>query len=237
MLVFSLIFCAFGFKDKEITLWMMGDSTMAIKDPDKYPETGWGVPFATLFKPGVQVENKAKNGRSTRSFIDEGRWTEIYNQLKVGDYLFIQFGHNDEKIDKPKVGTDIRTFKANLRMFVVKAREKGVQPVLLTPIARRNFEQGILVDTHKDYPRAIREVADSLQVPLIDLTEKTNRLLTALGERKSEKLFLHLKAGHKNYPKGVIDNTHLNREGALAVAKLAVEGIKELELSLVKQLK
>jgi lysophospholipase L1-like esterase len=215
----------------------MGDSTMAIKDADKYPETGWGVPFATLFKPSVRVRNMAKNGRSTRSFIDEGRWQEIYNQLKSGDYLFIQFGHNDEKVNKPKVGTDIATFKANLSMFVEKAREKGAEPVLLTSIARRNFEQGVLVDTHKGYPAATREVADSLQVPLIDLTEKTNRLLTKLGERKSEKLFLHLKPGNKNYPEGVVDNTHLNKEGAMTVAKLAVEGIKELKLSLVKEFK
>ncbi|MGK9125721.1 rhamnogalacturonan acetylesterase [Olivibacter sp. SA151] len=236
LLFCSLLLCAFT-KRQPTTLWMMGDSTMAIKDADKYPETGWGVPFATLFKPSVRVRNMAKNGRSTRSFIDEGRWQEIYNQLKSGDYLFIQFGHNDEKVNKPKVGTDIATFKANLSMFVEKAREKGAEPVLLTSIARRNFEQGVLVDTHKGYPAATREVADSLQVPLIDLTEKTNRLLTKLGERKSEKLFLHLKPGHKNYPEGVVDNTHLNKEGAMAVAKLAVEGIKELKLSLVKEFK
>lgn len=237
LLLCALTLCAFTLQDEEITLWMMGDSTMAIKDPNKYPETGWGVPFATLFKSSVQVKNKAKNGRSTRSFINEGRWQEIYDQLREGDYLFIQFGHNDEKINKPNVGTDIGTFKANLGMFIVKAREKGAQPILLTPIARRNFEQGVLVDTHKDYPAATRAVADSLQVPLIDLTEKTNRLLTKLGERKSEKLFLHLKPGHKNYPEGVIDNTHLNKEGAMAVAKLTVEGMKELKLGLVRQLK
>jgi len=236
LLFCSLLLYAFT-KRQPTTLWMMGDSTMAIKDADKYPETGWGVPFATLFKPSVRVRNMAKNGRSTRSFIDEGRWQEIYNQLKSGDYLFIQFGHNDEKVNKPKVGTDIATFKANLSMFVEKAREKGAEPVLLTSIARRNFEQGVLVDTHKGYPAATREVADSLQVPLIDLTEKTNRLLTKLGERKSEKLFLHLKPGHKNYPEGVVDNTHLNKEGAMTVAKLAVEGIKELKLSLVKEFK
>ncbi|MEH6306661.1 rhamnogalacturonan acetylesterase [Olivibacter sp. CPCC 100613] len=237
LLICSLIFCAFTFKDEKITVWMMGDSTMAIKDPNKYPETGWGVPFATLFKSNVKVENRAKNGRSTRSFINEGRWQEIYDQLKTGDYLFIQFGHNDEKLDKPKVGTDIRTFKANLCMFIAKAREKGAKPILLSAIARRHFEQGVLVDTHKGYPAATHAVADSLKVPFIDLTEKTNDLLTGLGEQKSVTLFLHLKPGHKNYPEGVIDNTHLNRAGAMAVAKLAVEGMKELRLDLVKELK
>lgn len=232
----TLLLYAFT-KRQHTTLWMMGDSTMAVKDQSKFPETGWGVPFATLFKSNVQVENKAKNGRSTRSFISEGRWQEIYDQLKSGDYLFIQFGHNDEKINKPNVGTDIGTFKANLSMFIIKAREKGAEPILLTPIARRYFEQGVLVDTHEGYPAATREVADSLQVPLIDLTEKTNRLLIKLGEQKSEKLFLHLKPGHKNYPEGVADNTHLSDEGAMTVAKLAVEGMKELKLNLVHLLK
>lgn len=215
----------------------MGDSTMSIKDEHKFPETGWGVPFATLFKDQIHVRNQAKNGRSTRSFINEGLWKEVYEQSKAGDYLFIQFGHNDEKIEKPAVGTSIAVYKANLSMFISKAREKNVHPVLLTPIARRHFEGSILVDTHKGYPAAMRSVADSLHVPLIDLTEKTNLLLRKLGEKKSKRLFLHLKEGDKNYPEGVEDNTHLNAEGAKVVAELVVEELRVLDLGLKSSLK
>lgn len=236
-LAIALLLTAFVPRFKQKTVWMMGDSTMAIKEKNKFPETGWGVPFATLFKKDIQVDNRAKNGRSTRSFIDEGRWQEIYSQLKAGDYLFIQFGHNDEKVNKPNVGTSLMTYKANLRMFITKAREKKAQPVLLTPIVRRNFENGILIDTHNGYPDAMRAVADSLHVPLIDLTLKTTELLEGMGEKKSTDLYLHLKPGHKNYPEGVEDNTHLNVEGAQAVAALAVQGLKELKLELVDDLK
>ncbi|QNL52628.1 rhamnogalacturonan acetylesterase [Olivibacter sp. SDN3] len=240
---YAIFFCLIPFTlyptpDKqEKKIWMIGDSTMSIKDEDKYPETGWGMPFTTFFKGNIAVENKAKNGRSTCSFISEGLWEEVYYNLVKGDYLFIQFGHNDEKVDKPGVGTSLCVFKKNLSRFVSEARTKGTEPVLLTPIARRHFEKGVVADTHMGYPDAVREVADSLSVPLIDLTVKTGKLLTALGEKKSISLFLHLSSGHVNYPEGVIDNTHLNREGALAVAKLAVEGMKELDLELVHDLK
>lgn len=229
--------CAFTLKDDSIAVWMMGDSTMSIKQAAKHPETGWGVPFATLFKRRVQVNNYAQNGRSTRSFIEEGRWQEVYEQLKEGDYLFIQFGHNDEKLDKPKVGTDIAAYKANLSMFVLKAQEKGAKPILLTPIERRHFSNGLLLDTHQAYPDAVRQIADSLQLPLIDLQKKTHVLLSELGDEKSKELFLHLKPGHKNYPDGVVDDTHLNEQGAAAIAKLVVNGMKELQLDLVKMLK
>lgn len=233
----ALLLTAFVPRFKQRTVWMMGDSTMAIKEKDKFPETGWGVPFATLFKKDIRVENRAKNGRSTRSFIDEGRWKEIYDDLNAGDYLFIQFGHNDEKTNKPKVGTSLAAYKANLAMFIDKAREKNAIPILLTPIVRRHFENGTLADTHKGYPEAMKVVADSLQVPLIDLTLKTTKLLEGMGEKKSMDLFLHLKPGHENYPEGVEDNTHLNVEGAQAVADLVVQGLKELKLALAEDLK
>lgn len=237
LVAIALLLTAFVPRFKQRTVWMMGDSTMAIKERNKFPETGWGVPFATLFKKDIRVENRAKNGRSTRSFIDEGRWKEIYDHLNAGDYLFIQFGHNDEKTNKPKVGTSLAAYKANLAMFIDKAREKNAIPVLLTPIVRRHFENGTLVDTHKGYPEAMRVVADSLQVPIIDLTLKTTELLEGMGEKKSMDLFLHLKPGHENYPEGVEDNTHLNMEGAQAVADLVAQGLKESQLALAEDLK
>jgi len=219
------------------TVWMMGDSTMAIKDTSKSPETGWGMAFATLFKNTVQVKNMAKNGRSTRSFINEKRWEEINVHMKAGDYLFIQFGHNDEKMNKPQVGTSISVYKANLTLFVKSALAKGVHPVLLTPIERRHFENGQLIETHFGYPDAVRRVADSLHVPLIDLTEQTNALLSKMGEQRSKKLFLHIPPGHPHYPKGVEDNTHLNPEGAMAIAKLAAKELRKLHLDLANDLK
>jgi len=219
------------------TIWMMGDSTMAIKDTSKFPETGWGMAFATLFKNTVQVKNMAKNGRSTRSFINEKRWAEINEHMKAGDYLFIQFGHNDEKINKPQVGTSISTYQANLTLFVKSALAKGVHPVLLTPIARRHFENGQLIETHLGYPDAVRHVADSLQVPLIDLTKQTHALLGRMGEQGSKSLFLHVAPGHPHYPKGVEDNTHLNPKGALVIAKLAAKEMRKLHLALAKDLK
>ncbi|MFD1769218.1 rhamnogalacturonan acetylesterase [Sphingobacterium suaedae] len=229
--------CSFLMPPKRLTVWMMGDSTMAIKSASKFPETGWGVAFATKFNDRVQVVNKAKNGRSTKSFIDEGIWKEIEEHMKPGDYVFIQFGHNDEKIEKPKVGTTIAQYKENLSLFVQTARSKQATPILMTPIARRSFIEGKLVDTHKGYPEAVREVADSLNVMLIDATKLTMAQLSEMGPTKSESWFLHLPAGHTNYPNGVQDNTHLNVDGAEQITALVVGEMKRQKMSLVDELK
>lgn len=229
--------CSFMLPPKKRNVWMVGDSTMAIKAADKFPETGWGVAFATKFKAQAEVQNKAKNGRSTKSCINEGIWKEVYKGLRPGDYVFIQFGHNDEKVHKPNVGTTIDEYKANLSRFVMETRSKKGNPVLLTPIARRAFEEGILVDTHGEYPEAVRQVADSLNVPLIDLTLQTSDLLTELGEEGSTSLFLHVPEGHYNYPKGVADNTHLNEYGAKVIADLVVRDIERQRIPLAKYLK
>lgn len=238
-ILLGVLILALGFdsyKNRK-TIWMVGDSTMAMKAADKYPETGWGVPFADCFDDRVQVENRAMNGRSTKSFIDEGRWQYVYENLKKGDYVFIQFGHNDEKVDKPKVGTSLPEYRRNLSFMVGQVREKGAFPILLTPIARRNFVHGLLQDTHLDYPKAMQQVADSLDVPLIDMTVMSGRLLASLGEEASKELFLHLGPGDKNYPQGVVDNTHLNVAGARAIAHLVVEGLKSKDIPLRALLK
>ncbi|WP_223857814.1 rhamnogalacturonan acetylesterase [Sphingobacterium micropteri] len=216
---------------------MIGDSTMAIKAPDKFPETGWGVAFATKFKAHTEVQNRARNGRSTKSCINEGIWKEVYEGIQPGDYVFIQFGHNDEKVHKPNTGTTIEEYKTNLSFFVTETRSKKGQPILLTPIARRAFEGEKLVDTHGEYPDAVRQVADSLDVPLIDLTTETSSLLAKLGEEESISLFLHLPEGYPNYPKGAIDNTHLNEHGAETIANLVVQDMKRQGIPLVNDLK
>lgn len=224
-------------KNNIVTIWMMGDSTMSIKAEDKFPEMGWGVPFSKLFDEAVHIENRAMNGRSTRSFITEKRWQSIHDSLKCGDYVFIQFGHNDEKLDKAGVGTSIADYKANLTFFVERIREKQAIPVLLTPIARRKFENGQPVDTHGEYPQAVRTVAENLDVALIDMTTLTDKLLQELGEQESVKLFLHVDSGHINYPSGIADNTHLNEHGATRIADIAIQEIKNSSLPLSRHIK
>lgn len=235
-ILLCLVFMSFK-KEKQITVWMIGDSTMSVKKENTYPETGWGMPFAGFFNDKVAVENKAMNGRSTLSFITEKRWQEVYDGLKEGDYLIIEFGHNDEKVDKPGVGTTLDEYKANLAKFVTEARSKKVIPILMTPIARRNFKDGKLTDTHKNYPDVVRSLADSLKVPMIDMQHRTEKLLVQYGEEKSIALFNYVDSGHANYPQGKKDNTHLSPVGAKAVADCAVAGLEELKLPLAKYLK
>jgi lysophospholipase L1-like esterase len=239
LLLVPIVLCLalMSFKKEKMTIWMIGDSTMSVKKEKAYPETGWGMPFADYFNDKVSVENKAMNGRSTLSFITEKRWQEVYEGLKEGDYLIIEFGHNDEKVDKPGVGTTPEQYKINLAKFVTEARSKKAIPILMTPIARRNFKDGQLMDTHKGYPDVVRSLADSLHVPMIDMQRKTEKLLTQYGEEKSMALFNYVDSGHVNYPQGKKDNTHLSPVGAKAVADCAAEGLKALKLPLAKYLK
>ncbi|SIT31617.1 pectinesterase [Filimonas lacunae] len=223
---------------KKITIWMAGDSTMANKSPKTYPETGWGMALGQFFDEDVIIANRAQNGRSTLSFINEKRWQAIIDSATEGDYVFIEFGHNDEKVNKPGVGVYPAAYGANLVKFVLEVRAKKAIPVLLTPIMRRNFKNGVLEDTHGEYPPVVRRVADSLKVPLIDMHLKSEALLNGMGDEPSKKLFNYVDSGHVNYPKGNKDNTHFSPAGATAMAELAVQGIKELKLeSLVKHLK
>ena len=232
-----VVLFSFTFIPKKTKLYIIGDSTAANKEEKAYPETGWGMALQSYFKADVTVDNRALNGRSTKSFRAEKRWDPILAELNPGDYVFIEFGHNDEKVDKPAVGVSLADFKINLVNYVKETRSKKAFPVLLTPISRRSFKNGVLLDSHGDYPRITRQVADSLGVPLIDMLVKTESLLNRLGEEPSIKLFNYVDSGNVNYPNGKKDNTHLSPEGAKQVAGLVVKGIKELKLSLVKSLK
>lgn len=234
----SVVLMSFALiQNRKITVWMTGDSTMSVKQANAYPETGWGMPFSTFFTKKVIVENRAANGRSTLSFITENRWKSVFDNLKPGDYVLIEFGHNDEKVDKPGVGVSLEQYKVNLSRFVNEARSKKAIPVLLTPIVRRSFRDGKLIDSHGGYPDAVRKVADSLNVPLIDMHKKTEELLTSLGEEGSVKLFNHVPPGTANYPEGKNDNTHLSPEGARRVAELAADGLRELKIGLAGYLR
>jgi len=223
----------------QITIFLAGDSTCANKTADKRPETGWGEMLQQYFDPAkVLVDNRAQNGRSTKSFVDEGRWQAIVMSLQKGDYVFIEFGHNDEKKDKPAVYASPEDYKANLIRFITQTRLKGATPVLMTPVSRRKFENDILVKTHGMYPDAVKWVARKESVALIDMESKSAAILARYGKDGSRRLFLQLKPGENpNYPNGVEDNTHFRPAGAEEMAKLVVDGIREDKLGLRKFLK
>jgi lysophospholipase L1-like esterase len=237
VLVFTVGIAA---QKKQITIFMAGDSTMAIKQPDKRPETGWGEVLGRYFKDGtVKIENRAVNGRSTKSFISEGRWQEIIDNLKKGDHVFIQFGHNDESKDKGERYTPPNEYRNNLVRFVAEVKSKGGNPILLTPVMRRKFDKdGNFIDTHGEYPDIVRSVAGEQKVPLIDMHRKSEAVIKQYGPEGSRKLFLQLQPGENvNYPKGIEDNTHFSPLGANEMAKLALEGIRENNIKLRRYLK
>ena len=229
----GIILMSFAAVKKEpITLYIIGDSTAANKQPKAFPETGWGMELQPYFDTNVKVDNRALNGRSTKSFINEKRWEAILTTLKEGDYVLIEFGHNDEKINKPEIGTSLTEFKVNLIKYIQETQAKKANPILLTPIARRNFKNGVLVDTHKGYPAIVRKLADSLHIPLIDMERKTAKVLAELGDEPSKKLFNYVDSGNVNYPSGKKDDTHLSPYGAKIVAGLVAEGVKETKTGL-----
>lgn len=216
---------------KPISIYTIGDSTMADKpNPDENPERGWCQVLPEFLNDYATVKNHAVNGRSTRSFIDEKKWEVVHNQLAQGDYVFIQFGHNDQKYKDPKRYTNPETaYRNNLIKFVEETREKGANPVLFTSIVRRKFnEHGTLIDTHKGYPLQVRIVAKEMNVPLIDLQYLTEQLEEQYGVEASKKLHLHYAPNEiLYYPEGKADDTHLSVLGATEVSKLAINQLEE----------
>jgi len=223
------------------TVYLAGDSTMANKPLfPANPERGWGQLLPMYFQDGVRVENHAMNGRSTKSFIDENRWNAITNRLKPGDYVIIQFGHNDEKQEDPKRYTEpFGSFKTNLERFVRESREHRATPILATPVARRKFDgEGKPVDTHGDYVTAVRQVAQEQHAPLLDLNRLSTELLTQLGPESSKRLYDWIPAGEfERDPKGLSDDTHFNAYGASRMCDLAAGEIEAQAPQLATRLK
>jgi len=213
---------------KKITIWLCGDSTMSIKEKKAYPETGWGMPFVYFWDSTIVVENLAKNGRSTSSFRNEGLWQLVLDKAGEGDYVFIQFGHNDE-VSTKKTYTTETEFKNNLKQYVAEARGKKAIPILLTPMARRKFDaNGKIEGTHDVYSQIVRDVAKEEKVVLFDMDEITQQLYQQLGVENSKFLFMQLKPNeHPNYPEGRDDNTHFNELGARLMAQLVLQEIKK----------
>jgi len=239
MFCFLLVGCFAQVANEHITIYMIGDSTMADKPTDDNPERGWGQMFPIFFDESVTIQNHAKNGRSTRTFIQENRWQPIVDKLKAGDYVFIQFGHNDGSKEKVDRYTPPEDFRTNLIKFIKESRMKKAQPILCTPIMRRRFDDnGKFFDTHGIYPEIVRELAVEYNVPLIDMHRKSEKLIVDVGLDSSKKIFLWIEPGkYKSIPDGKQDNTHFSEYGATQMAELAVEGIKELKLDLVSRLR
>lgn len=216
---------------------MAGDSTMSVKEKKYYPETGWGMPFALFFDSSVTVINKAANGRSTRTFIEEGLWKSITDNLSEGDYVIIQFGHNDE-VPTKKSATTPTEFKENLIRYVEDTRAKKAIPILMTPMARRSFDAtGHIKGTHDEYAGITRDVAKEKNVLFIDMDIKSQALLQKMGAGNSALLFNHLLPGeHPNYPKGKEDNTHFNELGARKMAELVLSEIRNLNIDLAQRI-
>lgn len=236
------------------TIYLIGDSTMANYADDyeegkdymktRYPVTGWGQVFQPFFASdslrqlsniiktdSVLVDDRARGGRSTRTFFQEGRWRSVFENLKQDDIVIMQFGHNDAAEEKTERYVNIEGYKEFLRLFVSQTREKGAHPIILTPVARNYpWEDGVLNDVHGAYDQAPKAIAQEMDVPLIDLNLKSREYFTKKGKDfVSKHYFMNLPAGKfEAYPDGQDDNTHFQTAGGIAVARLVFEGLKEV---------
>jgi lysophospholipase L1-like esterase len=234
----TLFLLSFITPPKKIKVWMIGDSTMCLYGVERSPLTGWGMPFALFFDSSVTVDNRARGGRSTRTFISENRWQPVSDSMQAGDYVLIQFGHNDEaKEEKYKDRyTTPEDYRKNLIRFITETKNKNAFPVLITPVSRMRFDKdGKALETHVEYSAIVLEVAREQQVPVIDLDKKSRELMQALGPEASKLLFMQLEPGeHPFYPEGSKDNTHFNELGARKMAEIVLAEIRSQQLALFK---
>lgn len=247
-IILSLI--AFRPAQKTTSIFLIGDSTVADYSLEsdyhdkRYPLNGWGQVFQSFFKKdsislvrnliktdSIIVIDKAKGGRSTKTFFEEGRWAEVYKALKKNDMVMMQFGHNDAAVDKPERFVNLTGYKEFLRLYVNQTRDKGAIPILITPVNRNYpWKAGRLSNVHGEYPNAVKEVARELNVKLIDLTQLSIDNFTVKGQDYvSKNYFMNFDKGiYKAYPDGQKDNTHFQKEGAIAVAQLVFNAMKNL---------
>lgn len=212
-----------------LRLHLAGDSTMSDKLALAYPERGWGQLLPQFMSQQLQIVNHAANGRSTLRFANEGRWQLLLSELQPGDYVLLQFGHNDQKITDPaRYAAADSTYQEYLNRFIREAQAKGALPLLATPICRRDFnEAGQLRDGLAEYAEATRTVATKLKVPLFDLHQLSCNDLTRFGPLASQAYFVQIPAGiYQQFPEGKTDNTHLNVVGASWIAQLFVQELK-----------
>jgi len=212
-------------------IYWAADSTVQTNKYLTYPQTGIGQVFSLYTKDDVEVCNYAKNGRSSKSFMDEGRLAQIEERIGAGDYLFIQFGHNDEKVNDPaRYSEPFSTFMENLETYINVARRHGAYPVLITPLERRCFvdEKHLGIGAHSDYVAAMKQTAEKCGVVLVDLYSMSRAELKKAGEQGSRKWYMCLPKGeYANYPDGKTDNSHLRYDGAVLFAGLIAKGLQE----------
>ena len=218
------------------TIFLCGNSTVV--DQDNEPWASWGQMVPRFFTDSICFANYAESGESANTFIGAGRLKKALTQMKPGDYIFMEFGHNDQKQKGPGKGA-FYSFMTSLKTFVDEARARGAQPVLVTPTQRRSFdENGKIKDTHLDFPDAVRWLAEKENIPLIDLHAMTRVLYEAMGVEESKHAFVHYPAN--TYPgqdRPLADNTHFNPYGAYQIAKCVIEGMKKAGLPVVKFLR
>ena len=240
LFIFSFFFLAFNSGEEKLRIFLVGDSTMANKLPFDAPETGWGMILPQYFSESVEVQNHAVNGRSTKSFRTEGRWGKILEQMRPGDWVLIQFGHNDSKnTDSTRYAAAQTDYRKNLIRYVEETRAKGGNVILLTPVMRRKFDENSqFVDTHGEYPQVVKEVAQAMKVPLIDVHAKSREVIEKAGVEGSKRLFMHLPGKmYPKFPDGKVDDTHFSQYGATVMAALVAEGIQEIGNPLLGLLK
>lgn len=246
-----LVLCGFSFKSKVTTIYLIGDSTVADYSLEKeyeskrFPQVGWGQVFQPFFQKDslkqlknilgnakeVKIDDRAKGGRSTRTFFQEGRWASVYNSLQKGDVVMMQFGHNDASEEKTERYVNIEGYKEFLRLFINQSREKGAIPIVLTPVARNYpWKEGKLTNVHGEYPQAAKDVAKELNVKLIDLNKLSIEFFTSKGqEYVTQNYFMNFESGlYQAFPNGQKDNTHFQTAGGKEVARLVFNAMKKL---------
>ena len=213
-------------------IFWAGDSTVKTNKYVTYPQTGIGQAFDRYTKEDVCVYNFAENGRSTKSFINESRIAKIYDEISEGDYLFIEFGHNDEKEnDKSRYTDPHGEFVDNLGKFINAARNKKAYPVLITPVERRLFDENgqLRPSAHSEYVKGMMEAGEKYDVPVVDLCKMSREFLSKVGDEGSKKYYMNIAPGENSFvPEGKNDNSHLKYEGALMYAGMIASGIAEL---------
>lgn len=213
-------------------IFWAGDSTVKQNFYMSFPQTGIGQAYGLFLKKNIKIENYAENGRSTKSFIDEGRLEYIDKEIKEGDFLYIQFGHNDEKPDAARHTESFGDYQENLTKFVEVARKHKAYPLLITSLYRRLFNEDkktLVEGTHQDYPEAMIELAKKLDVPVIDLCTLSKKKIEEAGFETTKKWFLHVPAGiYPNFPDGKEDNSHLQYEGAYQFSMIIADEVAKI---------
>ncbi len=219
-------------------LFLIGGSTMATF-PETRPVVGWGQKLPLFLKDPAQIDNRAKSGRSTKSFIDQGLWAEVIRDMTAGDFLIMCWGTNDSANDPARRTEPRKDFQANLERFIRETRAKGATPIVATAVVRRQWDAaGNFVEPPSEYVVVTREVAARERAPLLELRHATVALERSLGVEGSIALHLYLPPGKfEAYPNGAKDDTHYNAHGATRVAELVVAEIRRLKLPLVEWLR